>query len=249
MPSIRCCRKYDEFTARADRQLAELKRTDAGRAAARRLAARERSPVRGRLKRAALIFVATIVAALLFGIFIGPIGIDGLVLLILALAVALGTALFWPARREAEPTTDTIRNAELGALPVRVERWLARRRGELPASAGVQIDELLLRLEVLAPQLERVDPAAPVVTDARRLIGDELPRLVQSYVDVPASYRGQGSEPERQLHEGLATISAELRRLSEQLAKGDLDRLAIEGRFLEIKYREGVEGEAPPAAE
>ncbi|MEM8826734.1 MAG: hypothetical protein AAF205_01615 [Pseudomonadota bacterium] len=231
--------RFDDFTARADRNLKQLRQTDAGRAAARRRRDRERTPLRKKARTAAYAFVALIVAALVWGIVIGPIGIDGVVLLALALAGAVA-APFLISRRvkpEPAPTEETIRNAELGALPVRVERWLEQRRADLPASARVQVDELLLRLEVLAPQLEKVEADAPVVTDARRLIGDELPRLVSSYVDVPQSYRQPGGEADVQLHDGLATVSAELKRLSEQLAKGDLDRLAIEGRFLETKYQ------------
>jgi|TARA_R100000501_G_scaffold17834_1_gene34240 hypothetical protein len=233
--------KYDDFTTRADRQLRDLQRSNAGRAATRRIEARERSPLRTKAKRAAWIFTGVLLLSLLFAMFVGSLGIDGFILLILALAAAIIVPFLIPDRTRQEPevTQDVIRNAELGALPVRVERWLAARRHELPSTARVQVDELLLRLEVLAPQLEKVGGDAPVVTDARRLIGEELPRLVTSYIDVPASYREAGGNADRQLHEGLATISAELKRLSEQLAAGDLDRLAIEGRFLEIKYKAG----------
>ncbi len=233
--------KYHDFTARADRQLQELRRSDEGRAAARRMERREQSPWKTKLKRSGIAVAAVLVAALILGMVVQGIGIDGFVLMILALVAAFAVPMMLPSRikKEPEPTVDNIINAELGALPVRVERWLAARRSELPQSARVQVDELLLRLEILAPQLQKVDADAPVVTDARRLIGNELPRLVTSYVEVPASYREPGGEADTQLHEGLATISAELKRLSEQLAKGDLDRLAIEGRFLEIKYKAG----------
>lgn len=238
--------RYDEMNVRAERKLRELASSQEGRAAARRLRQRGGSGVRKRVVRAAGVLVATfIVLALFYGVF-GAIGIDGFILLVAALAIALGTALFWPARKAQAPTIDTIRNAELAALPVRVERWLEARRAALPTTAARQVDELLLRLEVLATQLEKVEGSAPVVQDARKLIGEELPRLVESFTSIPEAYRQRGSEAEAQLHEGLETISAELKRLSEQLARGDLDRLAIEGRFLEIKYRQG---DAPSGGE
>ncbi|MGB3722486.1 MAG: hypothetical protein WA979_06665 [Pacificimonas sp.] len=233
--------KFDDFTARADRQLQDLRRSREGQAATRRMEKRDRSPWLTKLKRSGITVAVVALVALTLAMLIGGIGIDGFVLLVLALVAAFAVPMMLPSRptREPEPTVDNIINAELGALPVRVERWLASRRHDLPATARSQVDELLLRLEILAPQLEKVDVDAPVVTDARRLIGDELPRLVTSYVDVPASYRETGGDADKQLHEGLATISGELKRLSEQLAKGDLDRLAIEGRFLEIKYKKG----------
>ena len=195
--------------------------------------------------------VASFVGILLFYMVFGAIGIDGFLLFAAALALALGAALFIPGQREPEPTKETIQNAELAALPVRVERYLEARRADLPPSTSRQVDELLLRLEVLAAQLKKVETEAPVVTDARKLIGEELPRLIDSFVNVPATHRHAGSDPERQLREGLDTISEELKRLSDQLARGDLDRLAIEGRFLEIKYRDGGSGEktAEPSTE
>lgn len=228
--------RWDEIEQRADRRYRDLAQTDAGRAARRRL--RQHAPsVTKKLWRAGGVLAATLAAFIVVYALFGAIGIDGFLLLLLGLVVAMGAVFFLPERREPEPTTESIKNAELGALPRRVERWLDRRRVDLPAAASRQVDELMLRLEILAEQLEKVEQEAPVVADARKLIGDELPRLVESYTGVPRAYRQAGSEAEMQLTEGLETVSAELQRLSEQLARGDLDRLAIEGRFLESKYR------------
>lgn len=47
--------------------------------------------------------------------------------------------------------------------------------------------------------------------------------------------------PETQLIEGLSVIDAEIGRMSEQLASGDLDKLATQNRFLELKYQEAKE--------
>lgn len=229
--------RYKEFEHRADRRYRDLVSTEAGRAARRRL--QQHGPsVTKKLWRAGGVVAAALAAFIVVYAMFGAIGIDGFLLLLLGLAVAMGAVFFLPSRQEPEPTSESIQNAELAALPRRVERWLERRRSELPAAASRQVDELLLRLEVLAEQLEKVEQNAPVVSDARKLIGDELPRLVESYTGVPRSYRQPGSEAEVQLTEGLETVSGELQRLSEQLARGDLDRLAIEGRFLESKYRD-----------
>ncbi|MEE4349957.1 MAG: hypothetical protein V2J26_07000 [Pacificimonas sp.] len=234
--------KLDDFVARSEGRRRELARSPEGQRASERLKSRELSPsgLKTRLQRNAVMIGVGLAAFVAVYMIFGAIGIDGF-LLMLALGVAgfVGVNMLPAKRAEPEPTTETIRNAELAALPIRVERWLARRRADLPAAASAQIDELLLRLEVLAEQLEKVDQDAPVVKDARKLIGDELPRLVESYLGVHASYRGAGSEAETQLTEGLETVSSELKRLSEQLARGDLDRLAIEGRFLESKYKDG----------
>ena len=242
--------RYQDVTLRADRKLRDLANTEQGRAAAARL--RQRQGQGGTLKTKALkvgaILLASFVALLVIGNILGGLGIFNFMMLVLATAIASGAVLVWPRRVEKPVTQEEIVNAELGALPVRVEKWLAARRNDLPAAAQRQCDELLLRLEVLSAQLKKVENDAPVVNDARKLIGEELPRLVESYLNVPESHRTRGSEPERQLVEGLDTVSTELQRLSDQLARGDLDRLAIEGRFLEIKYRDPENSAQTPSA-
>ena len=47
--------------------------------------------------------------------------------------------------------------------------------------------------------------------------------------------------PEQQLVEGLTVIDGELARISETLASGDIDKLAVQNRFLELKYQEAKE--------
>jgi hypothetical protein len=44
------------------------------------------------------------------------------------------------------------------------------------------------------------------------------------------------------LIEGLNVVDAELQRMSEQLASGDLYKLATQGRYLELKYQGDPDG-------
>ncbi|MFP5455352.1 MAG: hypothetical protein ACLGHK_07630, partial [Alphaproteobacteria bacterium] len=74
----------------------------------------------------------------------------------------------------------------------------------------------------------------------RKLMAEELPELVEGYKQVPEGMRRaerNGSSPDRQLVEGLKVVDDELRRMGEQLVSGDLDKLATQGRYLELKYR------------
>jgi hypothetical protein len=48
--------------------------------------------------------------------------------------------------------------------------------------------------------------------------------------------------PDTQLIEGLNVVDAELQRMSEQLASGDLHKLATQGRYLELKYQGDSDG-------
>lgn len=230
-------REVSEILRRADDMFGRLARTPEGRAAVMRRARRQTQSLVRRATNAAIAVVAVVVVALLFGIFVGPLGINGLLLLALA-ALGLGGFFLLRTPRMDMPTPQAMKNADLAAIPRRVEDWLERQRRNLPSRAAKQIDEILLRLEVLGEQLAQVPSGQPIAGDARRLIGEHLPRLVDTYLKVPQAYRAPGSEPEQQLLEGLVTIADELRRLSEQLVRGDLDALAVEGKFLEQRYRD-----------
>lgn len=230
-------RDVSQMLGRADEALKRLGQTPEGRAAALRRTQRHAKSVAQRVANAAMAAGGLAVAALLFAMFVAPLGINGFLLLVLAVAGVGGWFLLRRPQPDM-PTPQAMKNADLAAIPGRVEAWLERQRRSLPSRASKLIDEILLRLEVLGEQLGQVSSGQPIAGDARRLIGEHLPRLVDTYLKVPQAYRTPGSEPEQQLLEGLVTIADELRRLSEQLVRGDLDALAIEGKFLEQRYKE-----------
>jgi hypothetical protein len=211
---------------------------------ARRLATRARQRrwqafIR-RLARAAMAMLAIAFAAGMFGLLVAPIGIEGLLLAFVAMAVAAGTILFWPAA--PEPTAELLVKTDLAALPLRTEEWLERQRPALPAPAARLVDGIGLKLEALAPQLQTLDPREPAAAEIRKLIGEELPELIDGYRRVPQDLRRDGRNgmsPDKQLVEGLAVVESELSRMTEQLASGDLDKLATQGRYLELKYKGG----------
>jgi hypothetical protein len=209
---------------------------------ARRLASRARArrwrAFARRLMRAAIAMLAVALGAALFGLFIAPLGIEGLLLSFVAMAVAAGVMLLWPGA--PEPTAATLPQTDLAALPLRTEEWLERQRPALPAPAARLVDGIGLRLEALAPQLQGLDPREPAAVEVRKLIGEELPELIDGYRRVPEALRREtrnGMSPDRQLVEGLGVVDSELKRMTEQIASGDLNRLATQGRYLELKYR------------
>ncbi|MGB3931696.1 MAG: hypothetical protein WBL20_22345, partial [Sphingobium sp.] len=114
----------------------------------------------------------------------------------------------------------------------------------LPAPAVTLVDSIGVRLETLAPQLERIGEGDPAAQEIRKLLADHLPELVTGYQSIPEPLRREernGRIPEKQLVEGLSVIDAEIARMSETLASGDLDKLAVQNRFLELKYQEARE--------
>ena len=209
---------------------------------ARRLAQRARQrrwrAFLRRITRAAMAMLAVATGAALFGLFVDPLGIEGLMLAFVAMAVTAGAIMFWPSASEATP--ETLVKTDLAALPLRTEEWLERQRPALPAPAVQLIDGIGIRLEALAPQLQTLDPREPAAAEIRKLIGEELPELIGGYQRVPQALRREnrnGMSADKQLVEGLAVVESELGRMTEQLASGDLHRLATQGRYLELKYR------------
>lgn len=198
-----------------------------------------------RLKYAFFVVLGVMLAAGLIGTFVTPLGIGGFFLMLVMMAIVFFGILGWP--RAAEPTSEQISRSELPLLPSRTERWLEAQRPALPAPAQRLADDIGIKLEAAGPQFARLDPREPVARDFRKLIAEELPELVEGYKRVPEGMRRQdrngGASPDRQLIEGLRVVDEELLRMSEQMASGDLDKLATQGRYLELKYR-GEDGEA-----
>lgn len=189
-------------------------------------------------KRVIWLSVAFLFGVPAFALLVQPIGIGGFLLAIMAwMGLALG-AVMLPAGLRIEP--EKLPTAPLKSLPLSTEAWLAGQRRALPPPAQRLVDGIGLKLEQLAPQLQSLDEKEPAAFEIRRLIADELPELVSGYVRVPEHLRREGlngMSPDRQLVDGLGVVESELQRMSEQLAAGDLHKLATQGRYLELKYQ------------
>ncbi len=176
-------------------------------------------------------------AMIVWGLAVGPLGVTGVI--IGALALLIGSALLVMLPRGVS-TADDLPKTRLAMLPLSTEEWLSSQRKALPAPAQRITDQIGVKLEILSDQLRALDEKEPAAAEIRRLIADELPELVSGYQRVPAAMRKEGLNgisPDRQLVDGLSVVDSELQRISEQLATGDLNKLATQGRYLEIKYQ------------
>jgi hypothetical protein len=210
-----------------------------GRRQAERERQRRRRAQWRMLKRMIVAVLAILLSAGLFGAIIGPIGQMGFALTLVLMVVAV--VVIGALGREPEETPERLATAEIAILPQRAEAWLQRQRPALPRPAQRLADAIGLRLEALGPQLAALDPREPAANGVRKLLAEELPELVNGYARVPESLRQverDGLAPERQLIEGLTVIDGELARMSADLASGDLTRLATQGRYLELKYKD-----------
>ncbi len=219
--------RYDAWLART------VKSPEAMKARARRIERKTRAVGR-RIRNMLLGAFAVVLAAVVYGGFIGPLGFGGVMLTILAAFVIMAVLTSWP--RERSPTLEALPEVPLKALPAQVEDWLEGHRALLPAPVTAEIDRIMTRLDLITPQLAKLDAGHPMADDARRLIGDHLPRLVKSYAEVPATHRAT-PEATRHLKEGLKVVAAEIDRINGSIARESLTALEVEGRFLENRYQ------------
>ena len=193
-----------------------------------------------RVARIGAAIAAILVAFTVVGM-VMPIGIMGFLLMTVLLVAAVGGLAVWPSdRAPPAPPPDRLHTVDLKALPAQTGRWLDAQRPQLPAPARAAVDRIATRLDVLSPQLGRVDPADETALELRRLLGEQLPAFVGDYARVPAPLRGQernGRSPDRELVDGLSLIEGEIAAMTERLAQGDLDSLSTRGRYLEMKYK------------
>lgn len=231
--------EVDEIVQKANELIART--TERYQRSSRKLA-RTRRDLTTRLKRMILAVATVLIGAGIAGFVLGGIGTTGMLLVMGLLIACLAFAFIPTVERVVEPAR--LAQADLKALPLKTEIWLDNQRKALPAPAIPIVNAIGNRLETLAPQLARLDPREPAAVEIRRLLSDHLPELVTGYQSIPAPLRGQprnGRVPDAQLVEGLSVIEQEIATMTEQLASGDLDKLAAHNRYLEIKYQEAKE--------
>lgn len=211
----------------------------AAREASKRKVKRGINEVLRRVRRAALVVLMLMAGLIGWSILISPIGFFTWLLAIPTVFLAALVTLFWPARRKRRDEWSHAASgpAPLDALAGRTEEWLLERCQALPRPALPAADFILGRLRELQPELARLDPATPVAGDAQRLIGQHLPRLVDSYLDLPPAERDPGGVASRKLAESLDTVAEELDRLSDDICRERGLRFATQTRFIESRYR------------
>lgn len=191
----------------------------------------------GKVARAAVAVGVLLVGAGIVGAIIDGIGFWGVMI-----TGVLGAAAAYVLMRYPDmpmPTTETLRQTDLGTLAGKTEIWLEAQRSALPPPAISIVQDIGVRLDQLAPQLQTIDNNDPAAREVRKLVGEHLPELINSYKRIPESLKRQehgGKTPEQQLVDGLKVIDREIETMTGQIARGELDKLATRGRFLEIRY-------------
>jgi len=234
-----------EARASLQRQQAGGRRVG-GKSIGRRSAELKRLHMARKAARMAFAVMGILFAALVTGLVIDGIGFTGIVVTFFAIVAALTLLGTFP--RMKVPELGMLNRGDVRSMVARTELWLEAQRPALPAPAVNLIDQIGVQLDGLGVQLEGVDPAEPAVAEVRKLVGEHLPGMVESYRRIPANLRREqrdGRTADQQLTDGLGKISQEIDAVTRQLAAGDLDALAVRGRFLDYKYGDGLEQAAP----
>jgi len=209
------------------------------REAKKRKAQRQVMEVLRRARRAGLILAGLLVALVAASIALGGISFLTWVVALPTVFLIAMLSMFWgkstPAV-QADPAKTGPR--PLGELAARAEEGLLDRCNELPSLALPSADAIMARLSELQPHLDTLEPQSVLAGDARRLIGEHLPRLVDSYLELPASARAPRSESSTRFTESLGIVASELDSLLETCCRDRQMTFDTQRRFIETRYKE-----------
>ena len=219
----------------ADEYLRRSMKSKAVRAAEKRRAERKSREADARIKRAALVGGASGATILGVGALVAPVAVPVLAAAGGgALLLAVGS-LFAPSRRSGGE--GDFSGVELAELPGDAEDWLLDRREALPLDCRPQLDRIFQRLGDLQPHLAALAPNSTAAWEARRLLGDHLPRLILAYEAIPPSGRKEDPAVEERLGRGLRTIADALDELCDHVCRDPLMTFETQSRFIEARYR------------
>lgn len=219
-----------------------LKRVRMGPPIGTKSRALRRAHLFGKIARAATAVGVVLVGAGVTGAILNGIGFWGVMATALVGATAAWYFLRFP--QLPLPTMESLRQTDLATLAGKTEIWLESQRPALPAPAIPLVQNIGLRLDALAPQLQTLGETDPASREVRKLVGEHLPELINGYKRIPEPLRRQdnsGKTPEQQLIDGLKRIDREIETMTGQIARGELDKLATRERYLEIRYDGGGE--------
>ena len=189
--------------------------------------------------------VGVLVGASIIGGILSGIGFWGVMISAGLIAGGIWASMKFPKMKM--PTPETIMKSDLKSLAGKTEIWLENQRPALPAPAVQIVNGIGVQLDMLSPQLNKLNEGDAAAYEVRKLVGEHLPELINGYRAIPPSMRGKandsGKSPDEQLIGGLSLIEKEISGVTQQIAKGDIDNLSIRGRYLELKYDKSAEAE------
>ncbi len=209
----------------------------------REQARREREAKARRQRRVLIRLAIAAIASLLAWAALAAIAAPGVALAIVSALMLFLTLMIIRRAPPRAPGREALVEAPLSTLCEEAVIWVAAQRRGLPLPALRITESMGQRLDALTPHLARLDPRSPAAASVRKLIAAELPDLVDGWRNIPVSARriphADGRTPENHLVNGLRLLDTELARAGEQLGRAPLDEIAVQGRYLELKYSAG----------
>ena len=209
----------------------------AAREAQKRKVQRGINEVFRRVRRSAIVMLLLLSALVTYSIFSGGIDIFTWFIALPTVFLAAMIALFWPSSRAQPRFEQREAPLQLGILAGRIEDWLLERCRDLPRAALPAVDKILSRLKEMQPDLAALPPDTPIGGETQRLIGQHLPRLVDTYLALPPGSRDASSENSRRFAESLNIVAEELGRLSSEVHRDHSLHFDTQRRFIETRYK------------
>ncbi len=211
----------------------------AAREAQKRKVQRGIGEVLRRVRRSALVALGLLIALVAYSILVDPIGILTWFVALPTVFLAATITLFWPSsRRRGQAFEAPDEPVATSIIAGRTEEWLLERCRDLPRSALPAVDTILARLNEMQPDLAALRPDTPLAGETQRLLGQHLPRLVDTYLALPPSRREPRGENSRRLAESLDIVAGELDRLSGEIGRDRSLSFDTQRRFIETRYRD-----------
>lgn len=210
------------------------------RAAKKRRFQRKLEELGRRGRRSAFVFaglMAVLLAASLYapGLFLAWLFIVPVILLLSLVLMLQPTR---QARRLETEGRSSPQTLPLPDLAVRAEEGLLERCDELPGRALPAADRIMANLREIQPHLHELKADEPLAGDLRRLVGQHLPQLVDSYLALPDQSRASNAESSRRFVESLDIVAGELDHLLEACCRDRQSDFDTHSRFIETRYRE-----------
>ena len=143
------------------------------------------------------------------------------------------------ARRLEEEARLTPQTLPLPELAVRAEEGLLDRCDDLPGRALPAADRIMAGLREIQPHLHDLGPRDEALAgEIRRLVGQHLPQLVDSYLALPDQSRTGNAEGTRRFVESMGIVADEMEHLLQQCCHDRQSAFDTHSRFIESRYRE-----------
>jgi hypothetical protein len=233
-------RSVDQAIARFEEVAARYDGRTVPAGARRRHYGRTARSIGARLASTGAALVALMVATVVFSQVVGPIGLIGLFVVVLA---TLAILVFFAAKPLEPKRVEYTDEVPTRTVIRQLDSLLVRERPALPPPAVRRVDAIGAQLPLLESRLSEIDPLDPLAQDARRLMGKHLPELIERYERVPVSYRaerdGDGLTVDERLVASLDAARTALDEIGEKLARSDREAFETQGRFIESRYKDG----------